>query len=134
LTIIGEEFPRGPVSLDQIADILEGAIIKRRAGGREHGVALLAEGLIERLDPATLSQVERDPYGNVRLAELELSRLLKERVASSLKTAGSASASSRRTSATSFGARRPAGSTSTTVGASATGRPAFCSRAAPTRW
>jgi hypothetical protein len=28
------------------------------------------------LDPDTLSQVERDPYGNVRLAELELSRLL----------------------------------------------------------
>jgi len=88
LTIIGEEFPPGPVSLDQIADILEGAIIKRRAGGREHGVALLAEGLIERLDPDTLSQVERDPYGNVRLAELELSRLLKERVATSLKARG----------------------------------------------
>jgi 6-phosphofructokinase 1 len=88
LTIIGEEFLPGPVSLDQIADILEGAIIKRRAGGREHGVALLAEGLIERLDPDTLSQVERDPYGNVRLAELELSRLLKERVAASLRARG----------------------------------------------
>ena len=88
LTIIGEEFPPGPVSLDQIADILEGAIIKRRAGGREHGVALLAEGLIERLDPDTLGQVERDPYGNVRLAELELSRLLKERVAASLRARG----------------------------------------------
>jgi len=51
-------------------------------------VALLAEGLIERLDPDTLSQVERDPYGNVRLAELELSRLLKERVAASLRARG----------------------------------------------
>ncbi len=88
LTVIGEEFPSGPVSLDQIADILEGAIIKRRVLGREHGVALLAEGLIERLDPDTLSQVERDPYGNVRLAELELSRLLKERVAASLRARG----------------------------------------------
>ena len=40
--------PRGR-SLDQIADILEGAIIKRRVLGREHGVALLAEGaLIKR--------------------------------------------------------------------------------------
>jgi 6-phosphofructokinase 1 len=81
LTVIGEEFPPGPVSRDQIADILEGAIIKGRVLGREHGVALLAEGLIERLDPETLSQIERDPYGNVRLAELELSRLLKQRVA-----------------------------------------------------
>jgi ATP-dependent phosphofructokinase / diphosphate-dependent phosphofructokinase len=88
LTVIGEEFPAGPVSLDQIADILEGAIIKRRVLGREHGVALLAEGLIERLDPDTLSQIERDPYGNVRLAELELSRLLKKRVAASLGARG----------------------------------------------
>jgi len=88
LTIIGEEFPEGAVALDQIADILEGAIIKRRTVGREHGVALLAEGLIERLDPATLGVVEHDPYGNVRLEELELSRLLKERVVASLRARG----------------------------------------------
>jgi 6-phosphofructokinase len=85
LAVIGEEFPEGALALDQIADILEGAIIKRRARGQEHGVALLAEGLIERLDPDTLGHVERDPYGNVRLAELELSRLLKERVSTSLR-------------------------------------------------
>jgi 6-phosphofructokinase 1 len=88
LTVIGEEFPEGPVALDQIARILEGAILKRRVQGREHGVALLAEGLIERLDPDTLRSVERDPYGNVRLAELELSRLVKERVAGSLRERG----------------------------------------------
>ena len=80
LTVIGEEFPDGPVALDRIAGILEGAIIKRRAQGREHGVALVAEGLIERLDPETLGSAERDPYGNVRLEEVELSRLLKDRV------------------------------------------------------
>jgi 6-phosphofructokinase 1 len=88
LAVIGEEFPEGPVALDQIARILEGAILKRRVQGREHGVALLAEGLIERLDPDTLRSVERDPYGNVRLAELELSRLVKERVAGSLRERG----------------------------------------------
>jgi len=88
LTIIGEEFPDGPVDLDGIARILEGAIVKRRVQGREHGVALLAEGLIERVDPETLGPVERDPYGNVRLAELALSRLLKDRVAASLQARG----------------------------------------------
>src|SRR5207245_1582849 len=31
LAVIGEEFPEGALALDQIADILEGAIIKRRA-------------------------------------------------------------------------------------------------------
>jgi 6-phosphofructokinase len=85
LTVIGEEFAEGSVALDRIAGILEGAIIKRRVRGQEHGVALLAEGLIERLDPETLARVERDPYGNVRLAELELSRLLKERVSANLR-------------------------------------------------
>src|SRR5207245_1564367 len=77
-----------PISLDQLADTLEGAIIKRRAHGREQGVAILSEGLAERLDPKTLGAVERDAYGNVRLAELDLGRLLKERVHASLKARG----------------------------------------------
>ena len=34
-----------------MADTLEGAIIKRRAHGREQGVAILSEGLAEKLDP-----------------------------------------------------------------------------------
>jgi len=84
LTLIAEEFPQKKLSLDRIADILEGAIIKRRAQGRDHGVALLSEGLGERLDPETLGNVERDAYGNVRLGDIELGRLLKERVTARL--------------------------------------------------
>ena len=68
--------------------ILVGGGPARRTVGREHGVALLAEGLIERLDPDTLGGVKHDPYGNVRLEELELSRLLKERVVGSLRPRG----------------------------------------------
>lgn len=86
LTVIAEEFADRQISLDRLTDILEAAIIKRRTHGREHGVALLSEGLGERLDPATLGTVERDAYGNVRLAELDLGRLLKERVSASLKS------------------------------------------------
>ncbi len=88
LTVIGEEFAEPRISLQRLVDLLEGAIIKRRVHGREHGVALLAEGLSEKLDPATLGAVERDSYGNVRLSELELSRLLKERVTGSLRARG----------------------------------------------
>jgi 6-phosphofructokinase 1 len=88
LTVIGEAFPEARLSLDTIADLLEGTIIKRRAQGREHGVALLAEGLLERLDPDGLGPVEHDPYGNVRLAELELARLLKQRVSERLRARG----------------------------------------------
>src|SRR5215510_14655091 len=88
LTVIAEEFGEASISLDRVADVLEGAIIKRRAQGREHGVAILSEGLAEKIDPATFGEVERDAYGNVRLTEMELGRLLKERVTASLRARG----------------------------------------------
>ncbi|MBM4440137.1 MAG: 6-phosphofructokinase [Candidatus Rokubacteria bacterium] len=88
LTVVAEEFNEPQVSLDRVADILEAAILKRRSHGREHGVALLAEGIAEKLDPGTLGDVERDAYGNVRLAELDLGRLVKDRVAQSLRARG----------------------------------------------
>src|SRR5213592_299008 len=88
LTVIGEEFTGTHVTLDRLADILEGAIIKRRALGRDHGVAILSEGLAEKLDPSTLGPVENDPFGNVRLSELELGRVLKDRVTTSLHARG----------------------------------------------
>ena len=88
LTVIAEEFPEPRIGLDRLADVLEGSIIKRRAHGREQGVAILSEGLAEKLDPATLGPVERDAYGNLRLAELELGRVLKDRVTASLRARG----------------------------------------------
>ena len=88
VTVIAEEFPENQMSVDRLADILEGAIVKRRVHGREHGVAILSEGLGEKLDPQTLGEVERDAYGNVRLTELDLGRLLKNRVTRSLRGRG----------------------------------------------
>ncbi|HEU0193427.1 MAG TPA: diphosphate--fructose-6-phosphate 1-phosphotransferase [Gaiellales bacterium] len=88
LTVIAEEFPEPHIGLGRLVDVLEGSIIKRRAHGREQGVAILSEGLAEKLDPTTLGPVERDAYGNVRLAELDLGRVLKDRVTASLKSRG----------------------------------------------
>jgi 6-phosphofructokinase len=88
LTVIAEEFPLASIGLQDLVDVLEGAIIKRRMQGREQGVAILSEGLAEKLDPATLGPVEHDAYGNVRLTELELGRVLKEQVSASLKGRG----------------------------------------------
>jgi 6-phosphofructokinase 1 len=88
LTVIGEEFPDAQIPVQTLVDVLEGAIIKRRAQGREHGVAVLSEGLAEKLDLSTLGEVEQDSYGNVRLSELDLGRVLKDRVAASLKARG----------------------------------------------
>src|SRR5438105_14798958 len=85
LTVVAEEFPEPKIALDRLADVLEGAIIKRRLHGRNHGVAILSEGLAEKLDLESLGPVERDQYGNVRLAELDLGRVLKDRVAGRLR-------------------------------------------------
>ena len=87
LTVIGEEFGERRISVDHLAGVLEGAIIKRHAQGREHGVAILAESLATRLDGVP-GAMERDPHGHVRLADLELGRLLKERVGQSLQARG----------------------------------------------
>lgn len=82
-TIIPEEFGSGYVSLSDIADIVEGSIIKRRASGRDFGVILLAEALVERFDlkeVAELQDVDRDAQGNIRVAEIDLGRKVKNEV------------------------------------------------------
>ncbi|MCB0265263.1 MAG: 6-phosphofructokinase [Calditrichaeota bacterium] len=88
LTLIPEEFPNETIRLDQMVDILVGAIIKRRSYGRSDGVAIIAEGLVERLDPKDLEvllNVERDAHDNVRLAEVNFGEILKYHVQAKLK-------------------------------------------------
>ena len=92
LTVIGEEFiDRETVAFSDICDIVEGAIVKRRAMGRYYGVAVLAEGLIEKLDPAELAElqdVERDEHGHIRFAEVDLARRVKVEVQGRLSARG----------------------------------------------
>jgi 6-phosphofructokinase len=82
LTVIPEEF-EGPVHLETVCDILEGAILKRAAlWNRVDGVAVIAEGLLERVPPEELQGIEgvriaHDSYGHLRLAELDLAYILK---------------------------------------------------------
>jgi 6-phosphofructokinase 1 len=83
LTLIPEEFPDGTIKLDHLVGILVGAIIKRMAYDRPDGVAILAEGLLERLDPndlAVLEDVERDSHGNIRYAEISFGEIIKAHV------------------------------------------------------
>ncbi len=93
LTIIGEEFGDRPVSLDEVVDILEGAIIKRLASGREDGIAVIAEGVIEKIDESQLTQipgvnVQHDDHGHLRLAEIPFASVLKTLVGQRLKEHG----------------------------------------------
>ncbi len=82
LTIVPEEF-KEKVSLNTIVDILVGAIIKRLSSGRSDGLAVIAEGLVEKMDPdefKTLLNVERDEHDNIRLAEISFGEILKYEV------------------------------------------------------
>jgi ATP-dependent phosphofructokinase / diphosphate-dependent phosphofructokinase len=90
-TIIPEEFPHTPISLSDIADIVEGSIIKRRAMGKSHGVVLLSEALVERFssrEVAELQDVDRDAQGNIRVTEIDLGRKVKNEVQVRLEQRG----------------------------------------------
>ncbi len=90
-TIIPEEFSQPIISLADICDIVEGTIIKRRALGRNYGVVLLSEALVERFDPsevAELQDVDRDAQGNIRVTEIDLGRKVKNEVQMRLEQRG----------------------------------------------
>jgi 6-phosphofructokinase 1 len=93
LTLIPEEFPPHS-SVAAIADVLEGAILKRRVLGRSDGVALIAEGLAYRLgDRAELErllgrEVPVDAAGHPRLAEVPLAEWLRDELQARFKARG----------------------------------------------
>ena len=97
LAVIAEEFPEGePISLRHLVDIVECSMLKRIASGRPFGVAVLAEGIGLRLSDEELTEampdVERDEHGHIRLAELNLHRLVAKLLKERLKARGLRSA------------------------------------------
>jgi 6-phosphofructokinase 1 len=101
LTIIPEEFRgrRGssgkgetlPLELNEVCDILLGAIVKRLSLNAPFGLAVLAEGLIEAIGEQGLlravgseealsryGKVVRDEHNHLRLGEIEFGRLVKD--------------------------------------------------------
>lgn len=95
ITLIPEEFPQKTVSLSEVCDVLEGAILKRRVSGRPDGVAIIAEGIASKLNISDLRnisgvEIPRDEYGNIRLADLPLARILRAEVERRFKERGEA--------------------------------------------
>lgn len=85
VTIIPEEFEKPQITLDDISRIIEGAILKRRLNGQSYGVAIVAEGVGEKIDPEELKHgagidLSYDPYGHVALADIPLAAMIKQRV------------------------------------------------------
>jgi len=91
LTLIPEEFRHAHVGLQELVDTLAGAIIKRTAMGRRDGVAVIAEGLVLRVDPEDLhglENAERDEHGHVRISEIDIGEILRHAVQERLEMLG----------------------------------------------
>jgi len=90
VTIVPEEFARNP-HLSVVVDTLAGSIIKRLAYGRNDGVAVMAEGIVEVLpesDLAGLANVERDEHDHIRIAEIDFGEIVKVAVRKRLASLG----------------------------------------------
>jgi 6-phosphofructokinase 1 len=111
VTVIPEEFEGrrdevddadddGKVHFREIVDIILGTMLKRRAMGKEYGIMVLAEGLIEWIgvkrlkkamselaelmeypSGAIYGRIELDPFGHPRLGEIEFARMIKDALA-----------------------------------------------------
>ena len=99
VTVIAEEFAGKTVTLDLIADIIIGSMIKRKAQGKAYGIAVLAEGLMENIgekkiralmekNPGKFGEVVLDDHGHLRLGEIEFGRMVRTTVSQRLAALG----------------------------------------------
>ena len=90
VTVIPEEFS-GRIPLRHLGDLLVGSIVKRVVAGRNYGVAVVAEGLIEKIrveDLEAIDSIERDEHGHLRYAEVNFSDVVRHQVRKTLKELG----------------------------------------------
>ena len=91
LAVIPEEFAGDSLTLDRVVDTIVGSIVKRLAMGQDHGIAMIAEGITERLDPEQLGSFDgapRDAYGHIRLADVPIGMVLRDAVRARLNELG----------------------------------------------
>ena len=91
ITIIPEEFQKPQIRLQEIVDLIVGSIVKRYLSGRNYGVAVIAEGVMEKIvaeDFALLGEVCLDEHGHIRYSELDFGEILKTAVLAAVKKIG----------------------------------------------
>ncbi len=95
VTVVPEEFPSEHITMDDVCRVLEGAIFKRQVMGRQDGLAVVAEGIMEKLAADELETLvgetaERDPYGHIRLGDVPLGLVLRRAMQRRFKDRGQA--------------------------------------------
>lgn len=91
VTLIPEEWPGGNIRLQHVVDILVMTVLLRLLEGKNYGVALLAEGILENLDEQdllALDNLKRDEHGHIRLADVNFLDILKKAMETDLAGLG----------------------------------------------
>jgi 6-phosphofructokinase 1 len=90
VAVLPEEFPEN-TPLASVTDTIVGSIVKQRSLGREYGVAVVAEGIAERVGDDIVSSagnLGRDSFGHVPLADIPLGTILRDAVRKRLSEIG----------------------------------------------
>lgn len=80
--VCGELAQGDRLNLDVLVDRVVDLIETRARRGKSYGTVVLAEGLTELLPDTEVRGVERDDFGRISFAELDLSKLVASRVSS----------------------------------------------------
>ncbi len=91
ITIIPEEFEKPKIRLQQVVDLLVSSMVKRYLTGRNYGVAVIAEGVLEKIateDFALLGEICLDEHGHIRYSELDFGEMLKKTVSAAMQKIG----------------------------------------------
>ena len=79
ITIIPEEFSGRKVTPEEISNTLFSTIKRRAELGKEYGVAIIAEGVLDCIDPQSspvLRSCARDPLGRLEYSQIELGEVI----------------------------------------------------------
>ncbi|MGA2758914.1 MAG: diphosphate--fructose-6-phosphate 1-phosphotransferase [Candidatus Cybelea sp.] len=90
VAVLPEEFAEG-TSLASVGDTIVGSMVKQRSLGREYGVAVVAEGIAERIGQDAFNSagnLARDSFGHVPLADIPLGLVLRDAVRKRLSEIG----------------------------------------------
>lgn len=91
LTLISEEFEEPQLKLSKVIDTIVGSVLMRLSQGHNDGVVVLAEGILERIDPSDLKElenVERDQHDNIRYSTINFADIINKRLSTRLTELG----------------------------------------------
>jgi 6-phosphofructokinase 1 len=90
-TFIPEEFEGRKPSVQEVASLLMGSVKARQKMGKSFGLIVVAEGIIDVLDPSSVPEVAdcpRDHLGRIRHSEVHISDLLVKHLRALCKAEG----------------------------------------------